>query len=79
MKRIKSACLCQTIHFRLKEDVDQELAVREVQAEYDAYIHQLERKRIPYHLVSRETQPDGSILVRILRQYNTYPTGEYLK
>ena len=28
MKRIKEACICQTLHFMLKEDVGHDYAVR---------------------------------------------------
>ena len=33
MKRIKSACLLQTIHFQLKEDLDHTTAVQMVREE----------------------------------------------
>ncbi|MBE6936503.1 MAG: hypothetical protein E7458_08450 [Ruminococcaceae bacterium] len=79
MKRIKSACICQTIHFQKKEDLDHELAIRELRAEYETYFRLLDKRRIPYRLVKEETLPDGSILIHIMRQYNMYPTGDYLK
>ena len=28
MKRIKAACICQTLHFQLKEDLEHSIAVR---------------------------------------------------
>ena len=31
MKRIQAACICQTVHFLLKEDISHDLAVRQVQ------------------------------------------------
>lgn len=37
MKRIKSACLLQTIHFQLKEDIPHEAAVRGVREELEHY------------------------------------------
>lgn len=79
MKRIKSACICQTIHLQIKEDLDHELAIREIQAEYETYFKMMEKRRIPYRLVKEETLSDGSILIQIIRQYNHYATGEYLK
>ena len=30
MKRIKAACLCQTLHFQLKEDLEHDYAVKAV-------------------------------------------------
>jgi len=79
MKRIQSACLLQTIHFILKEDIDRALAVEEVRAECEAYKASLERKHIPHCVESEETLDDGSIIVRVRRQYNSYDTGDYLK
>ena len=37
MKRIKEACICQTLHFMLKEDVGHDYAVRIVQEEIAKY------------------------------------------
>ena len=33
MKRIKAACICQTLHFQLKEDQPRSYAARMVQEE----------------------------------------------
>lgn len=33
MKRIKAACICQTLHFMLKEEVSHDFAVRQVKEE----------------------------------------------
>ena len=41
MKRIKAACLEQTIHFMLKEDLPHDEAVQFVKAEYEHYLAQL--------------------------------------
>ena len=45
MKRIKSACLLQTIHFQLKEDLDHTTAVQMVREELNHYKALLERNR----------------------------------
>lgn len=37
MKRVKAACICQTLHFLLKEDTEPGLARRLVQEEVAAY------------------------------------------
>ena len=37
MKRIQAACICQTVHFLLKEDISHDLAVRQVQDEAAQY------------------------------------------
>ena len=37
MKRIKAACIKQTLHFLLKEDINHDLAVKLVREEVDKY------------------------------------------
>ena len=78
MKRIKSACLQQTLHFMLKEDLRHEDAVRSVKEDLAAYRLQLERSRTRYRIDSEEEQPDGSIIVKIRTQYNSYDCSDYL-
>ena len=78
MKRIKSACLQQTIHFMLKEDLRHEDALRGVKEDVAAYQMQLERSRTRYRIDSEEEQPDGSVIVKIRKQYNSYDCGDYL-
>lgn len=45
MKRIKAACLEQTVHFQLKDDLGHAAAARAVKEEYEHYKMQLERSR----------------------------------
>ena len=78
MKRIKSACLQQTLHFMLKEDLRHEDAVRSVKEDLAAYRLQLERSRTRYRIDSEEEQPDGSIIVKIRKQYNSYDCTPYM-
>ena len=78
MKRVKAACLLQTLHFQLKEDLDPSLAVKAVQDEMAHYKAQLERNRTAYKIDEEAVQPDGSIVVRIRKQYNAVQVGEYL-
>ena len=78
MKRVKAACLLQTLHFQLKEDIDHDLAVRAVQDEVAHYKAQLERNRTAFKIDEETVQPDGSILIRIRKQYNAVNTGDYL-
>lgn len=37
MKRVKAACICQTLHFMLKEDVEHARAVEQVREEVAHY------------------------------------------
>lgn len=78
MKRIKYACLEQTIHFQLKEDLGRDLAVRAVREELTAYKNQLDRKQTKYKIEEEAELADGSIILRIKRQYNDYNVGDYL-
>ena len=78
MKRVKAACICQTLHFMLKEDVAHDYAVRLVRDEVAHYKKNLERNHTRYKIVEETAQPDGSILVKVIKQYNTSPVGDYL-
>jgi hypothetical protein len=77
-KNIQSACLNQTIHFKLNEEVGRSLAVRKVKEEYELYKQQLGRSRLRYKIINEETQNDGSIVVKVKKQINTYDVGDYL-
>lgn len=79
MKRIQAACICQTLHFLLKEDVGHNDAVKLVNEEVAHYKQTLERKHTQYKILEETTQPDGSILLKIVKQYNQSPVGDYLK
>ncbi|MDO5423104.1 MAG: hypothetical protein Q4F41_05205 [Eubacteriales bacterium] len=78
MKRVKAACICQTLHFQLKEDIDHEQAVRMVQEEVEHYKRSFERNHTQYKIVEETTQPDGSVVVKVIKQYNQSPVGDYL-
>lgn len=78
MKRVKAACICQTLHFMLKEDVGHDYAVKLVNEEVDHYKKSLEQHRTQYKILEETTQPDGSIIVKIVKQYNQSPVGDYL-
>lgn len=78
MKRVKAACITQTLHFQLKEDVGSDYAKKLVEEEVKKYKAGLERSRTKYKILSEETQPDGSVMIEIKKQYNTSPVGSYL-
>ena len=78
MKRVKAACITQTLHFMLKEDAEKEYALKLVKEEVKKYKDQLERSRTKYKILSEETLEDGSIMMEIKKQYNTSPVGKYL-
>jgi len=78
MKRIKAACICQTLHFMLKEDVAHSLAERMVQEEVAQYKRRMEHSRIKFKILEETVQEDGSIIMKVVKQYNQSPVGEYL-
>lgn len=78
MKRVKKACITQTLHFLLKEDAGHDYALKLVSEEVKKYKEQLDRSKTKYKILSEETQADGSVIIEIKKQYNTSPVGNYL-
>lgn len=78
MKRIKAACLEQTIHFQLKDGISSELAKQQVRQEYESYKVQMDRHRTQYKIIEEAEQPDGSLIIKIKKQNNAQPVGSYL-
>lgn len=74
MKRIQYACLEQTLHFYVQDPT----ALRTAKDEFASYIKGLEHNRTAYKVLSEETQPDGSLIVKLKKQYNAYDCGSYL-
>lgn len=79
MKRVTAACITQTLHFLLKEDLGHDYAVKMVQEEVRKYKERLDRNKTQYRILSETEQEDGSIVIEIIKQYNTSPVGDYLK
>lgn len=63
MKRVKAACICQTLHFMLKEDVGHDYAMELVKQEVEQYKKKLDRNHTRYKIIGEAEQPDGSITV----------------
>ena len=78
MKRVKAACICQTLHFMLKEDLEHTYAAKQVRDEVEHYKQTLERNRVRYRIVEETVQPDDSIIIKVIKQYNQSRVGEYL-
>jgi len=78
MKRVISACLQQTIHFQLKDDIDKKTAAEFVKSEVEHYKRALDAKRTKYQIVDEKTMEDGSVIIKIKKQVNSYDTGEYI-
>lgn len=78
MKRIRAACLEQTVHFLPKDGTLPESVRQEVLQEYTAYKLQMERNRTQYKVLEECEQPDGSLIIKIKKQNNAQPVGAYL-
>ena len=72
MKRVKAACILQTLVFMQKEDCGlSKAAILETnRRELNHYKQTLDRNRTRYQIVSCDEQEDGSIIVRVRKQYN---------
>mgnify|MGYP000784128033 CR=1 FL=1 len=79
MKRVKAACITQTLHFLLKDDLGRDYAKKLVQEEVKKYKEDMDKKGIQYKILSEETLSDGSVMIEVKKQYNASPVGDYLK
>lgn len=61
MRRIKAACICQALHFMLKEDAERQWAKNQVKQDVEHYKQGLKRNRTQYKIVEETTQPDGPV------------------
>ena len=78
MRRIKAACLEQTVQFLLKDGVDRQSAQAMMEQEYAEYKENLQRSKTRYRILEEMRQPDGSLVIRIIKQYNGHDCGSYL-
>ena len=72
MKRVKAACILQTLVFLQKEDgyLSRNSVLEANRREVERYTQQMDRNCVRYQIVSQEEQEDGSIIVRVRKQYN---------
>ena len=50
MKRVKAACICQTLHFMLKDDLGHDYAVQLVNAELTKYYSEVTARCAQYEM-----------------------------
>ena len=72
MKRIKSACILQTLVFSQKDDLGLSLETIQNQNrdEFEKYKKTLERTGTRYQILDETQQQDGSLLIHVRKQYN---------
>ena len=79
MKRIKAECLEQTIHFQLKDGLSMEDGKNQVRLEYESYKTRMDHNGTQYKILEEIDLPDGSLIIKVKRQKNYQPVGNYLE
>ena len=72
MKRVKAACILQTLIFQQKEDsgLSRTGILNQNRGEVSRYKQSLDRTHTRYQIISEEELENGSILVHVRKQYN---------
>ena len=72
MKRVKAACILQTMVFAQKPEMgySKDRALRINKEEIEHYKATLERAKTRYQIMDTVEQEDGSIVVHVRKQYN---------
>lgn len=71
MKRITSACLEQTIRFDTYNDANPKEDLKR-------FLELMDRKNTKYQIVDQMENSDGSVMIKIKKQYNAYKTDGYI-
>lgn len=72
MKRVKSACIMQTLVFSQKEEPgrSRDSILKLNRDEFEHFKAYLERSRTRYQILDEAEQQDGSLIVHVRKQYN---------
>ena len=72
MKRIQAACIMQTLVFSQKDDcgLTREQQLRLNRGEVASYKAAMDKSRTRYQITEETERSDGSVLVRVRKQYN---------
>ena len=76
---VQAACICQTLHFFQKDEVTKSIQEKMANEELEKYKLSLERSRTQFRILEETKQDDGSLVIKIIKQYNNSPVGNYLK
>lgn len=82
MKRVKAACILQTLVFQQKDAnlFSRDRVVAMNREEIDKYKASLEKNKTRYRIDEESEQEDGAIILRVRKQYNyTADVGEYFE
>lgn len=72
MRRIISACLLQTMRFDTYNDANPE-------ADLEIYCKKLDKSGTKYTIEDRHQEESGAIVIKIRKQYNSYPVNDYIE
>lgn len=72
VKRVKAACILQTLVFAQKDDcgLTCEQQIKLNHDEVSRYKATMDRSYIRYQITEESEQSDGSVIVRVRKQYN---------
>lgn len=72
MKRVKAACIYQTLVFAQRPEMNfsKEQAIKLNREEFEAYKASLDHTNTRYRIVDHAELEDGSVEIRIRKQYN---------
>lgn len=82
MKRVKAACILQTLIFMQKEEANftKDEALKLNNDELSRYLNSLEESGSKYSVDLKEISDNGSIILHIRKQYtSSTPVGEYFE
>lgn len=71
MKRILNACLMQEVRFDTMNDNDP-------QKDLEKDCHNMDVKKVQYVIDEQKNMPDGSIIIKVRKQYNSYTMNGYI-
>lgn len=72
MKRVRSACILQTLVFSQKEELgfNKEQALKANRQEVEHYKAMMTKARNRYQITKEEELSDGSVVIYVKKQYN---------
>ena len=72
MKRVKAACIMQTLVFAQKDDCGlcREQQLRFNRDEVERYKASMDKSHTRYQITEETEQSDGSVIVRVRKQYS---------
>lgn len=79
MKRIKEACICQTLVFLPNEANEEAKAKSQVREEVASYKRKMEEGNVVFKILEEKENPDGSVEIKLKKQYGLSPVGSYLE